>query len=77
MVINLILFVFFKHINLQNIKGLKKMKAYEEQKKTLEHLKIKFCNNCYTHLKNVIGHAVILTNFYNHSFGDSNLIFES
>jgi hypothetical protein len=38
------------------------MKAYEEQKKTLEHLKIKFCNNCYTHLKNVIGHVVISLN---------------
>ena len=40
------------------------MKAFEEQKKTLEHLKIKFCNNCYTHLKNVIGHAVFIFNSY-------------
>ena len=37
------------------------MKAFEEQKKTLEHLKIKFCNNCYAHLKNVIGFTVSWT----------------
>jgi len=53
------LFRFYTHIE-----GLKKMKAYEEQKKTLEHLKIKFCNNCYTHLKNVIGHVVISLNLF-------------
>lgn len=37
--------------------GLKKMKAYEDQKKFLEHLKIKFCNSAYNHLKNAIGHS--------------------
>lgn len=38
--------------------GLKKMKAYEEQMKQLEILKVKFCSNLCSHLKNAIGHAV-------------------
>lgn len=40
--------------------GLKKMKSYEEQKKLLEHLKLRFCRNLSNHLRNVIGHAVII-----------------
>lgn len=38
--------------------GLQKMKAYEEQKKVLDHFKIKFCNNLYNHLRSAIAHAV-------------------
>lgn len=38
--------------------GLKKMKSYEEQKKYLEHLKLRFCNHCSNHLRNAIGHVV-------------------
>ena len=44
--------------------GLKKMKSYEEQKKFLEHLKLRFCNNCSTHLRNAIAHAVIYFTLY-------------
>lgn len=39
-------------------KGLKKMKSFEEQKKFLESLKLKFCLNSSNHLRNAIGHAV-------------------
>lgn len=37
--------------------GLRKMKAYEEQIKYLEHLKLKFCTNVHNHLRNAIGFA--------------------
>ena len=40
--------------------GLKKMKAYEEQIKFLEHLKLRFCNQSSNHLKNAIGYTVSL-----------------
>jgi hypothetical protein len=38
--------------------GLRGLKAYDEQKRTLESLKIRFANNSYQHLKNIIGHLV-------------------
>lgn len=48
--IKIFIFIFFK--------GLKKMKAYEGQKKFLEHHKLKFCIDLCVYLKNAIGHAV-------------------
>jgi hypothetical protein len=44
--------------------GLRKMKAYEEQIKYLEYLKLKFCTSTTTHLKNAIGHSVCLLIFF-------------
>jgi hypothetical protein len=42
------------------IKGLKKMKAYEEKMNTLQRAKLTFCNNSYNYLKNAIGHVVYI-----------------
>jgi hypothetical protein len=38
--------------------GLRGLKAYEEQRRTLESVKIRFANNAYSHLKNTISHWV-------------------
>jgi hypothetical protein len=37
--------------------SLRQMKAYEEQRKLLEFLKIKFANSLYEHFRNAIAHA--------------------
>lgn len=41
-----------------NQKGLKQMRAYEEQINLLERIKLKFCNNAFNQLRNVINHSV-------------------
>ena len=44
--------------------ALRAMNAYEEQRKELETLKVRFANNAYAHLKNSINHAVSIVNLF-------------
>lgn len=48
--------------------SFKYMKAYEDQRKLLELVKMRFANNTYSHLKNVISHAVSILFLYFLSF---------